>query len=104
MKTKKLKVGQDVWLTEQYDYIVHHAKVVRGLLDGYYLIQYDDSTNPEMLPEDAQNCFVSASSAYNYLMRICRETVKEARREYQSRLTTLWEIKRDKKNTLKGIR
>lgn len=98
----KLKVGQDVWLTDYPDYSVEHARVLEIDEDGDYLIRRDGTTNPEMLSGDAKYCFKSAKVAYNSLIRECEKTVREARLVCQHRCAELRKIKQQKKQACKG--
>ena len=97
----KLKVGQDVWLTDYADYMAKHAVVVAVKEDGDYLIRRDDTTNPEMMADDADYCFKSAKTAYNHLIHECQATVREARSVWQHRRAELWRIHQRKKQVCK---
>lgn len=96
-KKQNLKVGQDVWIAERIDYKVHHAKVIRECKNGYYLIKYDEMSNPVMLEEGSSRYFTSEMSAYNFLIRIAKEIADNSLLDHQDDLEDLRKIRERKK-------
>jgi hypothetical protein len=106
MAKLKLKGGQDVWLTETWDMTVHHATVVHGKerpTHQYYLIQFDDG-HQRMMADDYAQCFTSQKLAYDFLLRISKFNVREARDMWQQRRCEYMRLKQRKKEALKQKR
>ena len=96
-KKPNLKVGQDVWIADRIGYKINHAKVIRGCENGYYLIKYDNITNPVMLEDGSSRCFTTECSAYNFLIRIAKEIADRSLLDHQQDLEDLRNIRNAKK-------
>lgn len=107
-KKLKLKPGDVVWVVESSTRI-RRATVIKPRdgerMYGFaYLFQFDDSTNPELYPDDKDNVYKSQARAWNSLIRKADDRVRKARWVWEDARAFRYRLKCDKKDALEAER
>ena len=108
MGNLKLKPGDVVWVVESSTDI-RRATVIKPRngerMYGFdYLFQFDDSTNPELYPKEADNVYKSPARAWNSLIRAADKRVRRAREEWESARAFRYRLQCAKKDALEAER
>lgn len=104
----KLKPGDVVWVVESSTRIrratVSKPRNGERMYGFAYLFQFDDSTNPELYPDDKDNVYKSLARAWNALIRNADNRVRRAREAWDSARALRHKLQCAKKDALEAER